>query len=66
MKEKVFEAIKRAGANGIRLRYIGSYVGVWHPHCLPSVTELLAEGRIYERTIGRGWEAYIKYYVKEQ
>lgn len=65
MKEKVFEAIKKSGKNGIRLRDIGHYCNCWHCSCLEYVAELVEEGKIYGKTIGKGWEAYIKYYVTE-
>lgn len=65
MKEKVYEAIRRSGKNGIRLRDIGYHCDCWHCGLLPYVIELMEEGRVYERTIGHGWEAYIKYYVTE-
>ena len=65
MKEKVFEAIKKSGENGIRLRYIGHYCNCWHINCLDYVHELIDEGKVYGKTIGRGIEAYIKYYEKK-
>lgn len=65
MKEKVYEAIKKAGKNGIRLRDIGFHCGVWHCSCLGPVLELEKEDKVSEKTIGTSWEAYIKYYAKE-
>lgn len=65
MKEQVYEVIKRAGKNGVRLCDIGRRVGVWHVKCLVPVCDLMDEGRVVSKTIGHGWEAYIKYYVKE-
>ena len=65
MKEKVYEVIKKSGKNGIRLRDIGYYCDCWHCSCLGYAIELAKEGRVYSRTIDRGWEAYIKYYAKE-
>lgn len=65
MKEKIYEAIKKSGENGIRLRDIGHYCNVWHCSCLEYVCELMDEGKVYGKTIGHGWQAYIKYYVKE-
>lgn len=66
MKEKVFEAIKKSGKNGIRLRDIGHYCNCWHVSCLEYVYELINEGKVKSKTIGTGWQAYIKYYVKEK
>lgn len=63
MKNKVYEAIKKSGENGIRLRDIGYCCNVWHVSCLEYVTELIEEGKVYGKTIGHGWDAYIKYYV---
>ena len=63
MKEKVFEAIRRSGKNGIRLRDIGHYCGCWHVLCLEHVYVLMDEGKVTSKIIGHGWEAYIKYYV---
>lgn len=65
MKEQVFEAIKKSGKNGIRLRDIGYVVGAWHCGLLPYVAELVDEGKVYGKQIGHGWQAYIKYYVTE-
>lgn len=65
MKDKVYEAIKKSGKNGIRLRDIGYRCNVWHVSCLEHVVELMNENKVYCKTIGYGWEAYIKYYVKE-
>lgn len=65
MKNKVYEAIQKSGKNGIRLRDIGYVVGAWHCGLLEYVAELIEEGKVYGKTIGRGWQAYIKYYVKE-
>lgn len=65
MKEKVYEIIKKSGKNGIRLRDIGFCANTWHVNCLEPVHELIDEGRVYGKQIGHGWEAYIKYYVKE-
>lgn len=65
MKEQVFEVIKQYGENGIRLRDIGYYCGVWHVSCLVYVTELMNEGKIHSKTIGSGWQAYIEYYVTD-
>ena len=65
MKEKVYEVIKQSGKAGIRLRDIGRRVGVWHVKCLAPVCDLIDEGRVVSKTIGHGWEAYIKYYVTE-
>jgi predicted transcriptional regulator len=65
MKAKIYEAIKKSGKNGIRLRDIGYYCNVWHVSCLEYVAELVEEGKVYGKTIGHGWQAYIKYYVKE-
>lgn len=65
MKEKIYEVIKQSGKAGIRLRDIGRRVGMWHVNCLADVYELIDEGRVVSKTIGQGWEAYIKYYVKE-
>ena len=63
MKEKVYEAIRRSGKNGIRLRDIGYHCGCWHVLCLEHVYALMDEGKVVSKTIGHGWEAYIKYYV---
>ena len=63
MKEEVFEAIRRSGKNGIRLRDIGHYCNCWHVLCLEHVYDLMDEGKVTRKTIGHGWEAYIKYYV---
>lgn len=65
MKTKVYEAIKKSGKNGIRLRDIGYHCNVWHVSCLEYVVELMNENKVYCKTIGYGWGAYIKYYVKE-
>lgn len=65
MKEQVFEAIKKSGKNGIRLRDIGFYLNVWHVNLLDDCLALVQEGKIYAKTIGHGWQAYIKYYVTE-
>lgn len=65
MKIKVYEAIKKSGENGIRLRDIGYVVKEWHCGLLPYIAELMEEGKITSKTVGRGWQAYIKYYVKE-
>ena len=64
MKEKVYEAIQKAGKNGIRLRDIGYYCNCWHCSCLEHVSALIDEDKVVGKTIGHGWEAYIKYYVK--
>lgn len=64
MKEKIYEAIQKAGKNGIRLRDIGYYCNCWHCSCLEYVHELIDEGKVEGKTIGAGWQAYIKYYVK--
>ena len=64
MKEKVYEAIKKSGKHGIRLRDIGRHCNVWHVSCLEYVYELINEGRVESKTIGHGWQAYIKYYAK--
>lgn len=66
MKEKVFEAIKKSGKYGIRLRDIGHYCNCWHVMCLDYVHELIDEGKVEGKTIGAGWQAYIKYYAKEK
>lgn len=66
MKEQVFEAIKKSGKRGIRLRDIGYYCNCWHVSCLEYVHELINEGRVEDKTIGAGWMAYINYYVKEK
>lgn len=63
MKDKIYEIIKRSGSNGIRLRDIGFCAGVWHCSCLGPVCELIDEGKVISKTIGHGWEAYIKYYA---
>ena len=63
MKEQIFKVISKAGANGIRLRDIGPEVGVWHVKCLEHVLELEQEGRVCHKTIGIGWEAFVKYYA---
>lgn len=63
MKDKIYEIIKRSGKNGIRLRDIGFCAGVWHCSCLGPVCELMEEGKVISKTIGHGWEAYIKYYA---
>lgn len=65
MKEQVFEVIKQYGENGIRLRDIGYYCGVWHVSCLAYVTELMNEGKVHSKTIGSGWQACIEYYVTD-
>ena len=65
MKTKVYEAIQKAGKNGIRLRDIGFYCNAWHCGLLVYVSELIEEGKVYGKTIGHGWEAYIKYYLTE-
>ena len=65
MKEKVYEAIRRSGKNGIRLRGIGYHCGCWHVLCLEYVCNLMDEGKVVSKTIGCGWGAYIKYYVTE-
>lgn len=66
MKEKVFEAIKKSGKHGIRLRDIGHYCNCWHVMCLDYVHELIDEGKVEGKVIGAGWTAYINYYVKEK
>ena len=48
MKEKVFEAIKKSGKYGIRLRDIGHYCNCWHVMCLDYVHELVDEGKGFE------------------
>ena len=63
MKEKVYEAIRRSGKNGIRLRDIGYHCNCWHVLCLEHVYALMNEGKVVSKTIGHDWEAYIKYYV---
>ncbi|MBO5810502.1 MAG: hypothetical protein J6R32_06700 [Bacteroidales bacterium] len=65
MKEKIYEAIKKSGKNGIRLRDLGFYLNVWHVNLLDDCLDLVKEGKIYAKTIGHGWQAYIKYYVTE-
>jgi hypothetical protein len=65
MKEQVYEAIKKSGKNGIRLRDLGFYLNVWHVNLLDDCLDLVKEGKIYAKTIGHGWQAYIKYYVTE-
>jgi hypothetical protein len=65
MKEKVFEAIKKSGKHSIRLRDIGHYCDCWHVMCLDYVHELVDEGKVEGKIIGAGWQAYIKYYIKE-
>ena len=65
MKEKIYEAIKKSGKNGIRLRDLGFYLNVWHVNLLDDCLALVQEGKIYAKTIGHGWQAYIKYYVTE-
>ena len=62
MKKQIMAIINKAGANGIRLRDISAEIGTWRIDCLDAVLELEKEGRVFHKTIGSNWEAYIKYY----
>ena len=65
MKEKVYEAVKKSGEDGIRLRDIDYYCNCWHGSCLEYVSELIKEDKVVGKIIDHEWGAYIKYYVKE-
>lgn len=66
MKEKIYEVVRKYGKNGIRLRTIGSILGVWHCGLIGDIYELIDEGKLEVKTIGQGWDAYNKYYIKEK
>ena len=49
MKEKILNVLAKH-PDGLRLRSIGSAIGVWHVKLIADITELEAEGKVVSHT----------------